>query len=507
MDIAFRVDASNTIGTGHFMRCLALADAMKPFNINISFICRHLPYYLQKNLAHNGYHFIHLNSHPYNNIPIETKYSHWLGVSQKQDAIDTVQVLSKNTLDWLVIDHYALDYRWESAVQNCTGKILVIDDLADRNHNCDLLLDQNLYLDMRIRYRDKVPTNCKLLLGPQYALLRNEFCQIRKSTRLRSGPIRNILIFFGGTDSNNDTGSALMTLINSVGRHLIVDVVIGKQHPFFKEIQLTCKENRFTCHIQTNKMAELMSKADLAIGAGGISTYERLYLRLPAILKPISLNQIEPLVYMSKIGLFDIFFTQQELNRKLREVFKRNNVSPPDCVEYGCKKIVNHMISGITVLRNTQPLDIRRTFIWLQNTKLRNDFLIRKIPERRMHFDYWRMLIESSEQKSYSIIYSREHVGNCGLKNINHQEKSCEIWIYLANISARGQGVSTSAVSQLISIARNNLASTLIYLHVAKNNKSAIRLYRRTGFEPSKKLLSSRWSDRGPEVLLMEQSL
>jgi UDP-2,4-diacetamido-2,4,6-trideoxy-beta-L-altropyranose hydrolase len=507
MKIAFRVDSSSPIGTGHFMRCLTLANALKPFSAKIVFISLHLPQYLQKMLDDKGYDFIRLNIPLDKNAPKDTIHSSWLGVGQKQDALESKWELSEDMWDWLVVDHYALDFRWESILRKCVGKILVIDDLADRKHDCDVLLDQNLYVDMETRYDDKVSANCKLFLGPKYALLRDDFCEMRKYAQPRSGPIKNVLFFFGGADSNNDTGSALEALISSGGQHLNVDVVIGMQNPFSREILSICKKYGFSYHKQTEKMAELMCKADLAIGAGGISTYERLYLRLPAILKPLSLNQTEPLEYMSKIGLFDIFSTQQELENKLKTAFERNSISPPDCVEDGKNKLAAHLVAELPLLIKTQPLDIRRTFKWLQNEQLRKDFLMGESPLRLDHFIYWRKLIGSSDQQSYSIIHSEKHVGNCGLKNIDHEKLTCELWIYLADISFRKRGIAKGSVLKLLAIAKNDLACTSVSLHVARDNKEAIRLYEKTGFVSVDMILSGRWFGRDSEILLMQHLL
>jgi UDP-2,4-diacetamido-2,4,6-trideoxy-beta-L-altropyranose hydrolase len=507
MKIAFRVDSSSQIGTGHFMRCLTLANALKPFSAKIVFICLHLPEYLRKMLDEKGYDFIRLNIPPDKNATKDTIHTSWLGVSQEQDALESKRELSEDMWDWLVVDHYALDFRWESVLRKCVGKILVIDDLADRKHDCDVLLDQNLYVDMETRYSDKVSANCKLFLGPRYTLLRDEFCEMRKYARPRSGPVKNVLLFFGGVDSNNDTGSALEALINNGGQHLNVDVVIGMQNPFSREIQLICEKYSFSCHKQTERIAELMCKADLAIGAGGISTYERLYLRLPAILKPLSLNQTEPLEYMSKIGLFDIFSTQQELENKLKRAFEHNSTSPPDCVEDGKKKLAAHLVAELPLLRKPLPLDIRRTFKWLQNEQLRKDFLMSESPLLSDHFIYWRKLVGSNDQEPYSIVYSEKHVGNCGLKNIDHEKRNCELWIYLGDISFRRRGIAKSSVLKLLSIAKNDLACTSVSLHVARANKEAICLYEKSGFVLADMILSGRWLGRDSEILFMQHLL
>ena len=116
------------------------------------------------------------------------------------------------------MDHYALDARWESVLRQTAKKTLVIDDIADRQHDCDVLLDQNFYADMQTRYTGKVPEHCQLLLGPRYALLREEFRQLREQITPRTGPVKRVLVFFGGVDADNYTARAIKALAN-IGSH------------------------------------------------------------------------------------------------------------------------------------------------------------------------------------------------------------------------------------------------------------------------------------------------
>jgi UDP-2,4-diacetamido-2,4,6-trideoxy-beta-L-altropyranose hydrolase len=220
-------------------------------------------------------------------------HAHWLGASQTQDAQASVQALSDRTWDWLIVDHYALDARWESALRRTARQIMVIDDIADRQHDCDVLLDQNFYADMQTRYTGKVPSHCQLLLGPRYALLRDEFRKLREQVKPRTGPVKRILVFFGGVDAGNYTGRTIEALAEMGAKEAHVDVVIGAQHPCRAEIETNCVAQGFVCHVQTDKMAELMAAADLAIGAGGSASWERCCLGLPALLVALADNQID----------------------------------------------------------------------------------------------------------------------------------------------------------------------------------------------------------------------
>jgi UDP-2,4-diacetamido-2,4,6-trideoxy-beta-L-altropyranose hydrolase len=301
MKIAFRTDAFSQIGTGHFMRCLTLADQLKKQGAHIHFICRDLPTHLSEMLSAKGVEYIPLSTDATQETTDELAHSSWLGTSQAQDAQATLQALADQTWDWIVVDHYALDKRWESAVRGSCKKLMVIDDIADRQHDCDVLLDQNYYADMQMRYISKVPAHCQLLLGPRYALLREEFRTLREKVKVRTGAVKKILVFFGGVDEDNYTSLALQAL-SELNITLQVDVVIGVQHPNREQIQQACINHGFICHVQTTRMAELMAKADLAIGAGGSASWERCCLGLPALLVAVSGNQINIAKSLDSIG-------------------------------------------------------------------------------------------------------------------------------------------------------------------------------------------------------------
>jgi UDP-2,4-diacetamido-2,4,6-trideoxy-beta-L-altropyranose hydrolase len=300
--IAFRTDATSQIGTGHFMRCLTLADALKSQGAYIRFVSRNLPAYLSEMLKSKGMNFVALPNEIVGELGGDLAHSQWLGASQAQDAHATVQSLSDKQWDWIVVDHYALDARWESAVRESTKKILVIDDIADRKHDCDVLLDQNFYADMHSRYDGKVPAHCVKLLGPRYALLRDEFRQLRARVQPRTGVVKKILVFFGGVDADNYTGVALEALATIENRAIRIDVVIGAQHPCREQIQKTCEVRGYECHIQTSRMAELMAEADLAIGAGGSTSWERCCLGLPALLVALAENQVDIAKALHSVG-------------------------------------------------------------------------------------------------------------------------------------------------------------------------------------------------------------
>ncbi len=302
MNIAFRVDASSRIGTGHFMRCLTLADALKERGDSSRFLSRNLPEHLRGLLDSRGHALLPLGPGD-GVVDGGLAHSEWLGTSQQADAEACLEALHDLPCDWLVVDHYALDERWETPLRQRAKNIFVIDDLADRNHDCDLLLDQNLHSESPARYEGRTPKGCRMLMGPRHALLRREFGSQREAVSAREGTVQRLLVFFGGIDERNFTGKTLEAISLIARQDLKVDVVIGAIHPFRDEIQSACSSLGLCCHVETSRIAELMAAADLSIGAGGTAVWERMSLGVPTFAIPTADNQIRQLQDLAILGL------------------------------------------------------------------------------------------------------------------------------------------------------------------------------------------------------------
>jgi UDP-2,4-diacetamido-2,4,6-trideoxy-beta-L-altropyranose hydrolase len=287
------------------MRCLTLAEELTGLGANVEFICREHKGNLINLINQKGF-TVHILPQSANLPPDASEYHQWLGAVQETDAEAVISVLSKKnkTPDWLIIDHYAIDYKWEQKLRPYVKKIMAIDDLANRKHNCDLLLDQNFYLEKN-RYKGLVPDHCVQLLGPQFALLRKEFAEARKNLRERTGEIKRILIFFGGSDNTNQTKKAINAVKQLNIPDIKVDVILGALNPHKEEIyKITKDSSNIFCYENINNMSEFMAKADLAIGAGGSTTWERCCLGLPAIVVAVADNQKELINNMALSGYF-----------------------------------------------------------------------------------------------------------------------------------------------------------------------------------------------------------
>lgn len=294
MQVVFRTDASVQIGTGHVMRCLTLADNLRKQGAECQFICREHEGHLIKLVAERGYQ-VNALPKPTNKIQCdESNLMHacWLGVDWSTDAQQTQSELLYAKCDWLIVDHYALDYRWELVMQSSCRSMMVIDDLADRRHNCDLLLDQN-YGSSAKRYASLLPTECEQLHGPHYALLRPIYAKRRAENRVRSGKVERALIYFGGgADRANLTGMALRAFQILELSEIALDIVIGASYLYVEELEMAARtRGRARIYTQLPDLSELMSNADLAIGAGGATTWERCCLGLPSVIVGTGDNQ------------------------------------------------------------------------------------------------------------------------------------------------------------------------------------------------------------------------
>ena len=300
--IVFRVDASLQIGTGHVMRCLTMANVLREQGHACHFICREHIGNLITFIREQG-HTAHPLSYQGVDEPVRTievdrislAHAEWLGASQDEDATACGEILRNIQPQWLVVDHYALDARWERQLGAHYHRLLVIDDLADRPHLCDVLLDQTLARDP-LDYQPWVPADCRVLCGAQYALLRPEFAALRSYSlqRRQSAPLHHILVSMGGVDKDNATGQILTTLATvELPADCTITVVMGPTAPWLETIRRQAARMPVTTLVKSgvSDMAQLMADSDLAIGAAGATSWERCCLGVPTIMVVLAANQ------------------------------------------------------------------------------------------------------------------------------------------------------------------------------------------------------------------------
>lgn len=302
-NVIFRVDSSSAIGSGHIMRCIALANVLSERGAPCHFICRDHPGNVSGAVLKAGHGLALL---PLSEIPSASQgtYAGWLGADLSHDAQDVIVEIDNNAATWLVVDHYAIDAAWESIVKDATGiKVMAIDGQANRKHACDILLDQTVSLDQGMRWKGLVPEPCDMFIGPAHALLRPEFFKAKEALRQREGSVERILIGFGGVDEPNATALVLDAVLSLKRNDIAIDVVVGGKNRHVAQLTAVCEGNAgATLHVDVSDVAELMAASDLAISGGGGMLLEQCHMALPAIIVSIAENQEQQAKALHALG-------------------------------------------------------------------------------------------------------------------------------------------------------------------------------------------------------------
>ena len=489
--VAVRVDASRQIGTGHLMRCLTLADAIRRLNGTTRFVSRHMPRHLREMLIRHGHEFVLLDGEEVPATTEDLPHSKWLGTTEAADAEAALRALSGQSWDLLVVDHYALGARWETALRGVAGRILVIDDLADRPHDCDLLLDQNAHSAGAGLHDGNVPIHCRLLLGPRYALLREEFQQLHEQVRARSGGVRRVLIFMGGMDAGNHTAQAIEGLASTGRSELEVDVVIGEQHPYKREIESACAMQGYRCHVQISRMAQLVAKADLAIGSGGTAAWERCCLGLPTLTMCIADNQerliesaaMNGLLYAvsRKAGAETLVHHLHALfdNPLLLRSISRNGLHSVD--GRGVERVLRALRCGTVAIREATRADSTDILSWRNHPTVRAVSRNTGTIDRATHEAWFRSVLEDPD----SVLLIGERSGQpVGVVRFDIAKGEARTSIFLVpGLTGRGLGSELLAAAEdwLLGQRRDVRA---VLAEVLGGNQSSHALFRAGGYEP-----------------------
>ena len=307
----FRLDANARIGAGHLMRCMTIANELDQKFYRCYFICSGLIQPLQALITDKGYKFY---------------------IEDNENNI--LKIIENLKPDYLIIDHYGIDAKFESSAYSLTKHMLVIDDMANRTHFCDLLLDQSP-LRSEADYKQIINPDCKLLLGPDYALIRPGFRQLRK-TKITSW--EKGLISFGGSDPYNITLLILKALDSQLEvKKIKWTIIAGAANKHWKSLKDFTKYSQMDITLinQTNQVAMVMANHDFAIGAAGSMAWERSCIGLPSLTIPIEDNQrvgIEHIKHfslgqtleVSEITSSVLLTTLKTLEHRANDYLKRN---------------------------------------------------------------------------------------------------------------------------------------------------------------------------------------
>lgn len=471
------------------MRCLALADTLRTHGARVQFVARALPSHLHELAAHRGHSLAILPAPLAPGDCDELVHSRWLGTNQRTDAELTRTALAGGRVDWLIVDHYALDARWESALRPFTGSVLVIDDLADRVHDCDALLDQNLHDDMQARYASRAPARCRLLLGPKYALLREEFGGARASRRERDADVRRILILMGGIDADNLTSLAIEA-VASLPRAPAVDVVVGARNPAREAIAVLCRTHGYAMHVQPSNVAELMAVADLAIGAGGVAAWERCCAGLPTLTLCSAQNQREQVNQLALHGLAyapDVRPGDAEAlathlralleNPALRAALSRNGLRAVD--GWGTQRVARALGCGAVEMREATLADSARLLAWRNHPAIRAVSESAEPIEPAVH-EKWLGAVLADPHRH--LLVGEQDGQAVGVVRFDVGDGAADVSIYLApGLEGHGRGSDLLEAAEAWLAARRPAVQAL-KARVLRDNRNSHGLFAACGY-------------------------
>jgi len=493
--IFIRTDASKEIGAGHVMRCLALAEALRDLGATIEFItCNH---YGNLNNQINGKGF-KLHTIPRLEKPkLKQKlagYEQWLGATQEEDANESLKLISARQLDWLIIDHYALDYCWESKLRRHTKRIMVIDDLANRIHDCDLLLDQN-YFHKKNRYNQLLMPDIGKLLGPKYTLLRKDFTKNSQRGVRYNRTINRVFIFFGGSDLDNLTSTVLKVLIGHNLKHLSLDVVIGSSNPHQKDVhELVMECPNAELHIQTDNISELMIRADIALGAGGTTTWERMSVGLPSIVLTTAENQVPFIRDLDRDGYIKWLGSSNEVNKEEIHAALLEAIQNPSRLRKQskmCQKLVDGMgaqrvskllIKGhddsTLIARRARIEDCRLYWYWA------NDIVVRKNAFNQQFItweDHQAWFDEQLNNRNTFLLLIESEFGPIGQVRFEYSGTHFII-DYSISRKNRGLGLGMAMLIKAIDYISHKQPPLTLIARVKDSNLPSKKIFKKIGF-------------------------
>ena len=500
MKVIFRVDASLQMGTGHVMRCLTLAQVLKENGANVEFICRKHEGNLIDKIRSSGFNVHELGLFEETEVDTSLAHSHWLGATQQQDADDCIDIFKAKKVDWLIVDHYALDEQWQKRLKPYYEKLMVIDDLADRKHQCDILLDQTFGRQQE-DYSALTSKDCQLLLGSQYALLRPEFAKWRPYSleRRSHSEFKQLLINMGGVDVNNVTENVLDELkLCNLPNDMNITVVMGGSAPHLESVKSKAITLPYKTEVKVDvgNMAEVMANSDIAIGAAGATTWERCCLGLPTIQFVIAKNQLflaETLAHHNIVKLEkEIKETTYLLESSSEWMNNVGNAASEICDGMGSYKVFNKMTDYKIILEEFGEVILCNYINLNENDKIlalsmRNHPEIKKwmhnqdsIPNAT-HCEFVKSLENKIDRRYYLVKQNNIIIGSINFSEINLYN-SVEFGIYTNPfLQLKGAGrLLESAASQYAFI---ELGVKKIKLEVFSDNERAIHFYNKCGFE------------------------
>lgn len=492
MRVAFRVDASATIGIGHLKRCLSVAHALRSLGARILFVTRNLGLDTGAAIEAEGFEAIRLAPPGVQSLPeresADPPHGYWAGVSQSRDAAETINALASAGLDWMVVDHYAFDQRWHRAVApRAARRVCVIDDLADRTLHADLVVDHNVSPDHRAKYASRVSGETRLLGGPRYALLAPAYGH---AAPYRFRPtVESIGIFMGGADATRASELALHACRGSAGFAGPIQVATTSANIHVDALRSLC-QRLGSCEllIDLPDLVAFFQRHDLQIGAGGGAAWERCCLGVPSLTMQCTSNQsvvVEALtsldatraihtldidaVGLAIAGLVQEASTRLRLGTRSRELVDG----------HGAGRVAVAMFSSAVRLSPARLDDAAPMHRWRNDPRTRHHARSPEPIPLERHLAWWSQAI-SDESRHLLVAYAGSRA--VGSVRFDFDDDSAEISIYLdPEMVGLGLGAGTLRAAQAW-IACNAPPTRQVVAEIHPENAASIKAFVSAGF-------------------------
>lgn len=480
--IVFRADASLQIGAGHVMRCLTLARGLRAQGAICYFICRGLDGHLIEAITVAGF-----ETHTLASASLG-------GVSPDQDAKETRHVVDRLKPDWLVVDSYSFDITWQRQAIPEATRCFVIDDLANRAHQADVLLDQNFGRRAK-DYAGKTPSACTLLIGPSYSLIRPEFAELRAQSLLERNhrTVQTILVSLGGADFEDVTSDVLKALNDTPNaRNLHVNVVMGRHAPAINRVRALIKQMQFCAEIlvDVQDMHLLMAQADLAIGAVGGTTWERACLGLPCLMISIASNQEPAAQALDQAGVANWLGRHDDVDWPHRLQKALAHLDTPGALDQasercaqicdgdGMGRVLAEMIPTQIHHRAARIQDARRIWEWRHANNAHRFNKDPKVIPYAEHHAWFEKILSTSATRILILTRAGLEVGYIRLDHM-HQRKA-HVSLCLAS-SERGRGLGRDALRIAAQIAAEQDVQALC-AQVHPQNEASLKIFHKMGY-------------------------
>lgn len=475
MNFFFKVNADENIGVGHLQRCINLAKIIKERNHKVIFL-------------------INFKTKKYTHKIKKEKILVKIFKNDREILNLAKNIFNPGANNFLIVDDYSVNYKWEVKISKYVNKLLTIDDFKNKKHHCDIYLNQNILDEKEYLFLKKKYLNKKPLLGPKYALLDKKYNFFFKKD-IKKNIFKKILISFGGSDKENFTNLVLEILSKKKYSNLTISVILGKDYKYLDNLKKkygNYKNIKIIKNLPT--LVHEMNSSNLTIGAGGITSWERLCLSIPSIVFCISKNQKTIIKDLKKRKLIMYGGNVKGFNKKKIENFidktrlnylsinKKMEESKTYVDGMGATRVFENLIdtnSESLVLKKTIKSDIYDYFNLVNDRKVRlNSFNQKKILFKS-HKRWFLNQLFSKSSRLYKLTSKNLLVGQ-GRLNIDHLTAKID---YSIAEDFRGRGWGYVLLKKLLNKAKNEPRIKKIVGEVRSNNKNSIKLFKNLDFK------------------------